>query len=133
MAHHLVLVYSQVLASAQKPHPLLHMRGQRGNGSPAATAASEVKPLKGAPPPWWYSLGKLEQHYGGDLESAGELEKAVKARSWKNELVLTCARLITIHQFDGCSDMGSSSRSIMDPHRDPCEGFASARSPPDGG
>lgn len=72
---------------------LLNPPVKPAEGKPAAppTRSSESREAQPDGKPWWWSLGRLAVHQGGDLEAAGELQAALHARSWRGEFVLTYA------------------------------------------
>ncbi|KAL1514601.1 hypothetical protein AB1Y20_003695 [Prymnesium parvum] len=65
------------------------LAGEGGGEVAEEAAASMVAQDDGKP--WWWSAGRLKVYQGGDLETPGELRRAVRARSWRREIVLTYA------------------------------------------
>ena len=72
--------------SPLKAHKLPPKLPTRGMWPPVAPVAP-VAP--GDPDGAYRSLGRLKHYRGGDLEQPGELRKAVEARSYNGELILT--------------------------------------------
>ena len=58
----------------------------------AAQSDAELHADQSDGKPWWWSAGRLDRGFeGGDLEDDREVSRAVAARSWRRELVMTYA------------------------------------------